>query len=180
MKHYVFAALLLTGLAAQGQGVPNWRPFVLDSHLTVELPAKAKYFGPTETGQVLAVRSWATRTPQAGFFIVRVPTMLPVTKGDTAQRHRYYRSLIKSTLTDTHSRLLSRTTFLTAGIDGVELKLRSIDNVTGSPTIRYMRSIVLGSFGYDLLFQSATPNDSVDSVCNAQRRRFFNSITVKP
>jgi hypothetical protein len=113
---------------------------------------------------------------------MRVPTVNAqvIKQGDTAQRQFFYDNVVKGALAEEkQAHLLKRTSFQTAGGSGIEIKYTALDARTGHQRVRYMRSLILDSIGYNLIFRPADLSDSLGLVDHAQRRRFFSSITVK-
>ena len=128
-------------------------------------------------------RTWVARAREGLCVIMRVPTANAqvIKQADTAQRRAFYDSVVKGALAEEkQARLLQRASFQTAGGNGIEIKYTALDARTGHQRVRYMRSLVVDSIGYNLLFRPANLADSVGIVDHAQRRRFFSSITVKP
>jgi hypothetical protein len=167
----------------------TWRPFVVDKMLTVQLPAAATEVNlskllPLDQTQRIPVytRMWVVRTKEGMCGIMRIPNpdKLRINKNDTAQRRAFYERVERSALIEANARLLTHTTFSTAGNTGIEFKYLAPNESSGQYNVSYTRSLVLDSVSYSLIFRPANPTDLSGRSGAEQRRRFFNSIIVKP
>lgn len=176
--------LLLPLLACAATDV--WKPFVIDRRLTVQLPTKATELNVLQllpSSQIPAhMRTWVARASEGLCVVMRVPNARAqrIRQSDAAQRQAFYADVVKGALAvENHAYLLKRTNFQTASGSGIEIKYTALDARTGRRRIRYMRSLVVDSIGYNLIFRPANLSDSLGLVDYTQRHRFFNSITVK-
>jgi hypothetical protein len=164
-----------------------WQRFAVDERLTVQLP------GPTTAlpvarllpaGQAPAhTQTWVARASQGLCVVMRVPTAngQVIKQGDLTKRRLFYDQVVKGALMEENqAHLLTRTSFQTGGGSGVEIKYTALDARTGHRRVRYMRSLVLDSIGYNLIFRPANLADSSGLSDQAQGRRFFGSLTIKP
>jgi hypothetical protein len=160
----------------------TWQSFPVDKRLTVQLPAQATELQMLPTGQAPAhTQTWVARAPEGLCVVMRVPIAYVIKQSDMAQRRVFYDQVVKGALAEENqAHLLTRTSFQTAGGSGIEIKYTAVDARTGHQRVRYMRSLVVDSIGYNLLFRPADLSDSLGLVDYAQRRRFFSSITVRP
>ena len=101
-------------------------------------------------------------------------------KQDTARRMSFYAGGLSALLRSERGQLVAQTSFSTAGGAGVEYKYKAMDRATGKRIIKFMRCLVVDSIGYSLNFVAADKLDSLGIAGAEQRRRFFNSITVRP
>jgi hypothetical protein len=164
-----------------------WQSFAVDKILTVQMPAKAAELNMTEllrTGQAPArTRTWVAQASEGLCVVMRIPTANAqrIKQSDAAHRQVFYKDVVRGALAvENHAFLLKRTSFQTAGGDGIEIKYTALNARTGRRRVRYMRSLVVDSIGYNFIFRPANLSDSLGLVDYTQRRRFFNSITVKP
>ena len=80
--------------------------------------------------------------------------------------------------TNKEGRLLSQTHFHTAAGEGIELVLSILSPGTSTRVLAYNRTLFAHHKLYTFTF---TPFGGLDSTAHtAQRRRFFDSIVVKP
>jgi hypothetical protein len=113
--------------------------------------------------------------------VLRLPTGSGIiSQRDTAGRRDYYAGVVQSVLHDEQGQPITRSYFSTPAGAGLELKYKGRHQVTGKQVIKYIRSLVVDSVGYSLNFIPTDQQDSLGIAGNEQRRRFFNSITVKP
>lgn len=191
MKHlFLLTGLLLAGCSSTPNEKPNidtWQPFAVDGQLTVQLPAAAKELDAgllQNTTQFPAhTRAWMARAPEGLYVVMRIPVSNAhrIAQQDTAQRRAFYQDVVRGALAEEeHAHLLKHSYFQTAGGSGVEIMYTAWDAVSGQRRVRYMRSLSLDSIGYNLIFRPTDKLDSTGTAGNAQRRRFFDSITVKP
>lgn len=161
----------------------TWQSFAVDTRVTVQLPAP-----PTEAdmaklvpgGKAGRTRLWMLQAPEGLYQVLRIPSKGTIAKQDTAARSSYYAGVLSSVLRNEQGRLLARTPFPTTGGVGMEFKYNGVHRGTGKRVIKYTRYLVLDSIGYSLNFIPADRLDSLGLAGNEQRRRFFNSIVVKP
>lgn len=165
----------------------TWQSFAIDKRLTVELPVQATELNVAQmlpAGQTPThTQTWVARASEGLCVVMRIPfvNVEVIRQGDTTQHRLFYDSAVKGALADENqAHLLKRTPFQIAGGIGIEIKYTALDAHTGHRRVRYMRSLVLDSIGYNLLFRPANLSDSLGLVDHAQRQRFFNSITINP
>ena len=181
LSRYLLLLPLLTFAATDA-----WQPFAIDSRITVQLPVQATALNVGKllpAGQVPAhTQTWVARAPEGLCVVMRVPTINTqiIKQSDTVQRRFFYDNVVKGALAEEkQAHLLRRTSFQTAGGSGIEIKYTVLDARTGHQRLRYMRSLVLDSIGYNFIFRPADLSDSLGLIDHAQCRRFFSSITVK-
>jgi hypothetical protein len=176
-KVYLLALLPLLAFT-----LVDWQSFAIDKRLIVQLPTPPAEVNLTKVAPAQAAahaRMWALRAAEAVYLVVRLPTGL-IGKSDTTSRRSYYAGVLSAVLQDERGQLISQTSFPTAGGAGMEIKYKAMSQVTGKKAIKYMRFLLVDSIGYSLLFQPTDKQDSLGLASAEQRRRFFNSITVKP
>ena len=125
-------------------------------------------------------RLWKLYAPEGLYQVIRLSSKDIIAKHDTAARSSYYAGVLSSVLRNEQGRLLARTPFPTAGGEGVEFKYNAMHRGTGKRVIKYLRYLVVDSVSYSLNFIPADRQDSLGLAGNEQRRRFFDSIAVKP
>lgn len=161
----------------------TWQPFAIDSHVTVQLPGQ-----PTETdlaklntGKNLGhTQMWTLKAADGIYMVMRLPNKGSIGRADTAGRQAYYAGVLTSVMRNEKAQTLSLTDFPTSVGEGIEYKYKAIHRGTGKRVIKYVRYLVVDSIGYSLAFTPADKLDSTGTAGNVQRRRFFDSITVKP
>jgi hypothetical protein len=159
----------------------DWQSFTIDKRFAIQLPAPPTEVNLAKIAPAQAAahaRMWALRAPEAIYLLVRLPTGL-IGKSDTASRSSYYAGVLSAVLQDERGQLISRTPFPTAGGAGVEFKYKALSQLAGKPAVKYMRTLLVDSIGYSLIFQPMDKQDTLGLAGAEQRRRFFNSITVK-
>jgi hypothetical protein len=148
--------------------------------VTVHFPASPAPIDPrTLGGPPAKVRGWTARTPEGLFFLLRTRLPRPVGRQDTARRRAIYDSITTQALRLSKGHVVSHVRFLTAAGWGSETSYRYINPYSHRPTTFFMRNLVVDSANY---FLQCVPNDIHDSLGLAsaeQRRRYFNSLTVK-
>ena len=163
----------------------TWQSFSIDKQVAVQMPmrpseanldklAAAHYYSPT--------RVWTAKAPEGVYFVIRTAGKVSESIGrqNTAQRQALYTTVIQAALQSDQGELVTRTSFPTAGGDGCEIKYRGSHPLTQRRIIKYLRYLVVDSIGYSFQFLPANPYDSLGLAGAAPRRRFFNSIVVKP
>ena len=161
----------------------TWQPFVIDRHVSVELPGQ-----PTEAdltklapGRSMGhTRMWMLRTPEGAYQFMRLPNKGIIEKSDSAGRRAFYAGVLVSLLRNEQGQLLASTPFPTAAGPGVEYKYKAVHRGTGKRVIKYTRCLVIDSVAYSLNYISFDKLDTLGLAGDGQRRHFFNSIIVKP
>jgi hypothetical protein len=180
-------AYLLALLPLATCSTPKWEAYPIDAYLTVQLPAKPRVLSIDSTGvdkvikdkKVLApIRAYGAKDSY-GVYSVVVNTAPPGVPIDIpASRDSLYAQGIRNTLrVNQGSRLLSKTMFNTPVGVGIAVKVAIISPNTGSPELVYNRTLLTKHRTYAFTF---SPSDEDTTAGAAQRRRFFDSITVKP
>lgn len=144
------------------------------SEANIDKLATAHHYSPT--------RVWTSRTPEGAYFIIRTAGRASESIGrqNSTQRQALYSIIIQAALQSDQGELLTRTAFPTAGGAGCEVKYKGTHPLTQRRIVKYLRYLVVDSVGYSFQFLPANPYDSLGLAGAEQRRRFFNSITVKP
>lgn len=163
----------------------KWQPFAIDKQVVVQVPtqpseanidklATAHHYSPT--------RVWTVKAPEGTYFIIRTAGKASESIGrqNTTQRQALYNSVIQAALQSDRGVLLTRTFFATAGGNGCEVKYKGTHPLTQRRVIKYLRYLVVDSIGYSFQLLPSNPYDSLGLAGAEQRRRFYNSITVKP
>jgi hypothetical protein len=171
----VYLLSLLAGVCT----APAWIPFPIDRYLTVAFPAKPSVSSPASRS---ATKLGKANTPPFPTFLAQDETGAYLAVVVDASSPRDSLTSLGATqllgqAKDKH--VLSRTRFHTPAGDGVELVMQLSSPTTHTPVLVYNRILFAHQRVYTFTF---TPNEALlDSVAhNAQRRRFFDSITVKP
>ena len=161
----------------------DWQPVAIDQRVTVQLPAQ-----PTEVDFAKLApnmkpdytRLWMLRAPEGIYQIMRSPQGMNIGPQDEASRDAFYRGMLSSLLRNDKGQLVAMTPFPAAGGTAIEYEYKGIHKGTGKRVLKFVRCLVLDSISYTLNF---TPTDKLDSLGLAgaeQRKRFYNSLTIKP
>jgi hypothetical protein len=182
MKYAYLLTLLLSACSR-----PDWITYPVDHYLTVQLPALPKVMNLDSLGvnKLLKQKTMASfkafaAEDENGAYLVVVDSSARVSRiSAAANRDSLYKQGISQILGRNKSnRLLSQTHFHTPAGEGVELVLSVNSPKTSTPVLVYNRTLLAHRKTYTLTF---TPYTELDSAGHTiQRRRFFNSITVKP
>jgi hypothetical protein len=192
MKNYLLAAGLLLGLVGCSGSTEKkpvagaWQSFAVDEQLTVQLAAaKELDAGLLQNATRLSThtRAWMARAPGGLCAVMRIPLSNShrIERQDTAQLRTFYQDLVRGALTkEEHAHLLKHSYFHTAGGSGAEIMYTAWDAVARQRRVLYMRCLELDSITYNFIFRPTDKLDSTGTAGAADRRRFFDSITVKP
>jgi hypothetical protein len=183
MKHSYCVALLCLAACTSSA----WITYPVDQYLTVQLPAKPKVTNLDSMGvnkllkqKTLPFQAFLTED-QNGIYAIVVDASSRVERiPANSNRDSLYAQGIKQILARANdNRLLSRTRFNTPAGEGIELVVRTSSPETHTPLLVYNRTLFAHHRVYTFTF---TPYEALlDSTAHtAQRRRFFDSITVKP
>lgn len=102
-----------------------------------------------------------------------------ITAQDTTGRAIRY-AHAEATLKEGHVQDVVARPFTVGGIEGREFTYKRFRPTTGQLEPTYMRTLVLDSVSYALLFLPNRQADILRFTNEGQQRRFFNSTTVKP
>jgi hypothetical protein len=183
MKHsYCVVLLCLVSCTS-----PAWITYPVDQYLTVKLPAKPKVTNLDSMGvnKLLKQKTLPFQAllaeDQNGIYALVVDASSRIERIPVnSNRDSLYAQVIKQLLARAHdNRLLSRTSFNTPAGEGIELVMRTSSPETHTPLLVYNRTLFAHHRVYTFTF---TPYEALlDSTAHTEkRRRFFNSITVKP
>lgn len=157
-----------------------WQPLTV-GRVTVQFPAVPTRIDNRElVGLPSTARGWIAPTPEGMFFLIRTKLARPIGKQDERGRRAIYDSITTRALNSLKSKVMSSAPFTTAAGVGSEVSYRYTSRYSHKPTTFFMRNLVVDSANYFLQCVPNDPNDSLGLACAAQRRHFFNSITVKP
>jgi hypothetical protein len=161
-----------------------WLPFAVDRRVSVQLPRR-----PTEIDRRQLApptdprrpRGWMVEGLEGKYFVLRSLTRPRLGRGDTLRRRALYDSLAAVALRSVQKgHLLNTTFFSTNGGTGCEIQYRGTSRYTHRRVVSVVRLLAVDSCCYSFSFLPAGPEDSVGVTGAAYRRRFFNSIQVKP
>jgi hypothetical protein len=166
---------------------PAWITYPVDQYLTVQLPTKPKVTNLDSMGvnkllkkKTLPFQAFLTEGESGAYMIVVDASARVDSIPTDANRDSLYAQGIKQLLARANdNRLLSRTRFHTPAGDGVEFVMRVSSPTTHTPVLVFNRTLLAHHRAYTFTF---TPYEALlDSTAHAaQRRRFFDSIIVKP
>lgn len=177
--------IVLLALAACAS--PAWITYPVDQFLTIQLPAKPKVTNLDSMGinkllrqKTLPFQAFLAED-ENGAYMIAVDTRSRVdsVSADTTPDSLYTRGITQILKRADGNQLLSRTRFHTPAGEGVEFVLRISSPITHTPLLVYNRILLAHHRLYNFNF---TPYEALlDSTAHtAQRRRFFDSISVKP
>lgn len=183
MKRAYKLLLPVLGLPLLAATLADWITFNIDKEVSIQTPTQ-----PTEIdlaklapGKNLQhTRVWALRATEGIYQVLRIPNTRSIPRTDTAGRRSFYAGVLASVVRNESAQLLSITPFPSAGGAGIEYKYKGLHKGTGKRVIKYGRVLLLDSIGYTLSFIPTDQQDSLGLAGAEQRRRFYNSITVKP
>ncbi|MBJ6146403.1 hypothetical protein [Hymenobacter sp. BT559] len=174
MKHLYRLALLLPLLAFR---LLDWQFFTLDKHLTVELPtppteldlAKQGLAGAMQAGTRLLM----ARTTGALYQLMSTPSA----DVNPAERTKFYDGIVAGLVTNQGHTLVQRSTFATPAGDGIDITFRTVPRDASPAKVLYNRCVLVNRTSYILGFMPLSA-DTTDET--ALRRRYFNSMIIKP
>jgi hypothetical protein len=177
-KTYLLALLFLAACK-----LPHRQQFALDTRVTVELPGQPYVLNPNKVRTVKHpehMKIWWLRTLGGMYLLYRtLNPKLHIAADDTVSRSLHYER-VQTILKSEHAQGIVARPFLVAGIEGRDFTYKSFRRSTGKIETRYMRSLLLDSVSYVLLFIPTSQVGIIGYASDSQRRRFFNSMTVKP
>jgi len=173
MKHIYLLALPLLAFTAD-----NWQPFSVDKQVSVHLPAKPSEMTKEEVGNIPAGAHVFVAESDGNIYQLTGPVPVPAAlkTQDASARSMFYDGEIKGMVQDQGSTLLSRKPFSTSAGEGVAVTYRLAATQDSKAMIVFSRTFVAKRSSYTLTFLQADG----DTTSGVARRRFFNSITVKP
>jgi hypothetical protein len=172
--------LLLPLLASTAD---TWQPFTVDKQVSVQLPAQPIEIALAKLApgkNLQHTRMWTLRVAEGIYQVLRLPNTHSIPRTDTAGRRAFYAGLLTSVMRNESGQLLAVTSFPTTGGASMEYQYKGLHKGTGKRVIKYGRTLLVDSINYTLNFIPADSLDSLGLAGAEQRRRFFNSITVKP
>jgi hypothetical protein len=174
---------LLIPLSLSACRLPHLQTFALDTQVTVELPNQPRLIDAHKYRQLKhpeRIKLWVLGTLGGAYQLIRaVNPALHIANRDTLGQEAYYRRKVKE-LIKRNALIIASRPFSVGGIRGRDIIYKS--HATPQPKVIYSRSFVLDSVGYTLNFIPTFQEETslLSSLEAKQRRRFFNSITVKP
>jgi hypothetical protein len=174
---------LLTLLFLPACKLPHRQQFALDARVAVELPGRPYSLNPSKVKAVKHpehMKIWFLRTLGGSYQLLRsVNPAMHITAQDTMGRAaRYARA--EATLRKEHAQDIVARPFTVAGMEGRDFTYKSFRRSTQELESRYMRSLLVDSVSYVLLFVPTSQTGILGFAGENQQLRFFNSITVKP
>jgi hypothetical protein len=145
-----------------------WVPVTLDSRVSVLMPAQPQEAPMPAPNKALYVKD------TVGVYIIAISPLGVDFQGD--ERKTYYDSAIEGVLEGSKGKVESRSTFKIGNYDGIDFAVRTLRPGTQQTMIVFMRSILIDKKAYVLQFIPADGSKNVE----AQRKPFFESITLKP
>jgi hypothetical protein len=172
--------LLLLPLAACSSS--EWKSYSINEHLNVQLPTTPekvdlqKQKGLSNAATLPQMQAF-TSSDDYGVYSIVVNPADSATLG-LLPRDSIYNNRIRQMLLTYQGNLRKRTSFSTPAGNGVEVLIDAVVPNVGKHVLTGVRLLLVGhqSFAF-----SAVPYAETDtSLATTQRRRFFNSITVRP
>lgn len=191
-KPYYLLWLLVGGLSLAAFTLADWVTFALNEQVSVQLPAQptelelSKTLSPEQAKtlspeQVQNNHVYVTKDAYGAYQVVQSATSLSAEKTAlAATRAAFYQRILQGVLKHEHGTLVAQSPFPTAGGEGLEITYRHLRRGTGKPVLTVARHLLVGTTSYGFYFVSLDQQDSTGTSGNAQRRRFFESIEVKP
>ena len=126
------------------------------------------------------MKIWVLRTLGGTYHLFRSvnPAMRIMAHDTTSRKAQYARAEVA--LRKEHAQDIVASPFTVSGVEGRDFAYKSFRRSTGELEPRYMRSLVVDSVSYVLLFLPTSQTGILSFAGDSQRRHFFNSITVKP
>lgn len=181
MKHtYRFALLLALPLASFTQDA--WVTAPVDEQVSVQVPEGLQEVDLSKQGVTLTnTRVLVANDAYAMYQIIQVsmtPEQFASVQG-VEDRRKYYDGVVRGMLrSQTDGELLERTYFPTAGGEGMEVKFRARHQATNKLTVKYSRSLLVGTKGYAFNIIARDLTDTAGTTTTEQRQRFFSSLIV--
>ena len=153
----------------------NWQPFSFDKHVTVQLPA-APFDMTEDAGVPAGAHAFAAQSGSEAYQItgpLPVPPVLNVQ--DARGRGLYYDGIVKGLVQEQGNVLLSRKPFSTVAGEGVVVTYKSPATADSPEMTLFSRAFIVNRGTYVLTY-FRTDADTF----SVARRRFFNSLKVKP
>ncbi|MFD2719704.1 hypothetical protein ACFST9_13330 [Hymenobacter monticola] len=191
-KSHFLLWLLVGGLSLAAFARADWVTFALDERVSVQLPvqptelAVAKTLSPEQAKtlspeQVKNNHVYLTTDAYGTYQVVQSATGFSAEQAAlAATRAAFYQRMLQGVLRHEHGTLLAQSPFPTAGGEGVEFAYRHVSRGSGKPVLAVARHLLVGTTSYGFTFTPRDQQDSTGTSGNAQRRRFFDSIVVKP
>lgn len=175
-------AVALLFLLVNACASSDWSTYPIDNHLAVRLPSPPKAVNLQKQKGLPEVPAAALQHVQAfvstddyGAYTVLIN---PVDSVGLQPRDSFYNDRIRQVLLTQQGRLLTRTSFSTPAGRGVEALLDVLPPNIGKHVLMGVCSVLVGQNNYALCFVPYAETDSSRGrIC---RRRFFDSIVVKP
>ncbi|WP_375435031.1 hypothetical protein [uncultured Hymenobacter sp.] len=175
---FLFACLPLVAFTCA-----DWTTFSIDDQFAVQMPSQPKEtdLGKASTKIPQTIKVFSAQDAAGTYMLMRLAATDPQANMQSeSSRTAFYDGLINGLLRGQNGVLLSRTTFSTAGGEGVDVKYRGLDKGTGKMGIKYSRTLVLGAVAYSLSFYSQDRQDTTGISGSESRKKFFESIVAKP
>lgn len=191
-KPYYLLLLLVGSFSLAAFTLADWVSFALDERVSVQLPAQptelalSKTLSPEQSKtvspeQVKNNHVYVTKDAYGAYQVVQSATSLSAEKTAlAATRANFYQRILQGVLKHEHGTLIAQSTFPTAGGEGLEITYRYLRKGTGKPVITVARHLLVGTISYGFYFVPLDQQDSTGTSGHQQRRRFFESIAVKP
>ena len=172
-KAYLLAPLFLLSCTDL-----DWRPIVVDEHITVQLPEQPKQVDAAQL-QSRGLKLAMQVVGEQGVYTVlsKAPnfSLKPMTQ---ARRDSFYNQGLRDALASRRAGvLLANSSFSTPAGDGREFVIRGSSALAPRRMTYFMRVLLIDRVAYSFGFGAL---DQEDSTKNKDARRFLNSITVKP
>jgi hypothetical protein len=183
MKQAYKLLLFLGGLPLIAATLAEWIPFAVDERVSLQAPTQPTQLDLAKLApgkDMQHTRVWMVRATEGMYQVLRLPNKSSISRTDTAGRRAFYAGVFTSVIRNESAQFLSVTPFPTAGGAGMEYKYKGLHKGTGKRVIKYGRVLLVDSISYMLNFIPTDRQDSLGLAGAEQRRRFFNSITVKP
>jgi hypothetical protein len=161
----------------------TWQPFIVDKHVTVQFPSQPQEMNLAALAggrDIHHGRMWYVQASDAFYSVSRSHMEEALAPQDTSGRRRRYSLVFEALLREEKGQLVDFYFFPTLAGQGVEVKYRGLHKVTQQRRVKIIRCLAVDTVLYTLNFMAANKTDTLGLTGAEQRRRFFNSVTVKP
>jgi hypothetical protein len=166
-------SITLSWLIALCFGLVAFRPLAsvsvsLDERVSVLLPTQ-----PQETAMPAPAKLLSAKDAFGTYIIITSPLEKDF---QGAERKQYYDSVIEGALGSGNGKLGGRSTFVLGGYEGSDFTASAVRPDNQQIMLVFVRCMIIDKKSYVLQFIPADSNKGAE----AQRKQFFESITLKP
>ena len=175
--------LVLSSFPALALAVVEWVPFAIDN-VTVQVPQQAIEVDLSKqpAGKGYSnTRVFVSGDEYGTYQVIREDYRSNASLGQSkAAREELYNGIVAGLLRSQKGVLVATSPFATAGGPGIEIKYKGLQLGTNKMVVKYTRALLVGKINYSFNFIPKDKEDATGTSGNEQRRRFFDSVVVKP